>query len=576
MTGQGPVAPKNPTKKRPFFYIMQEKEIFGAKQADGRGVQFIYENDNRLINSARIAGNVTDENILELMKTTKGFRRLVHSIGVTIDMVTPVSKTEPVRFAFQMYGRTDAYVTGTTMYMDTYADGAERVLELADVAWSQDDKEPGQLRFEFPTPQLQAKVSVRFYLQDGYAAPEVIEDETVDTDSSEYAAMIERSLWHKGNLSRLHAAISKAQRGEDVTLAYIGGSITQGAGAVPINHRCYAYLSYQAFAQKYAAGENVHFIKAGVGGTPSELGMLRFDRDVLRDGAVKPDVVVVEFAVNDEGDETQGLCYESLVRRILALPWRPAVVLLFSVFAYDWNLQERLGAVGMTYDLPMVSILNAVTPQFKLGKGQGRVLSKNQFFYDIYHPSNMGHQIMSDCLTNLFAQAQDIQDKDETDKLLAERIAISNTYGKGSDFEAVKLLDAKQLPGGVEIDCGAFCSTDRELQCVELDDRLEQTAQFPDNWHKDADENGAFIMKITCKALFIINKDSASIDYGSAEVYVDGRYIRTINPHVNGWTHCNPLLVFHEQETAAHTIEVRMAAGDEAKKFTILGFGYVK
>lgn len=77
-TIQGPAAPKDPTRKRPFFYIMQEKEIFGAKQTDGRGIQFIYENDNRLINSAQIAGNVTDEEILELLKTTEGFRKLVH------------------------------------------------------------------------------------------------------------------------------------------------------------------------------------------------------------------------------------------------------------------------------------------------------------------------------------------------------------------------------------------------------------------------------------------------------------------------------------------------------------------
>lgn len=70
------------------------------------------------------------------------------------------------------------------------------------------------------------------------------------------------------------------------------------------------------------------FIKAGVGGTPSELGMIRFDRDVLRDGQ-QPDIVVIEFAVNDEGDETEGDCYESLVRKVLNLPWKPAVILLF-------------------------------------------------------------------------------------------------------------------------------------------------------------------------------------------------------------------------------------------------------
>lgn len=127
--------------------------------------------------------------------------------------------------------------------------------------------------------------------------------------------------------------------------------------------------------------------------------MIRFDRDVLREGE-QPDLVVIEFAVNDEGDETKGDCYESLVRKVLKLPWRPAVVLLFSVFANDWNLQERLQPVGRQYDLPMVSILDAVTPQFS-GKEQKRVITKNQFFYDMFHPTNLGHTIMADCLEYL-------------------------------------------------------------------------------------------------------------------------------------------------------------------------------
>lgn len=83
-----------------------------------------------------------------------------------------------------------------------------------------------------------------------------------------------------------------------------------------------------AFPEAFSAKNNVKFIKAGVGGTPSELGMIRFDRDVLRDGQ-QPDIVVIEFAVNDEGDETKGDCYESLVRKVLNLPWKPAVILLF-------------------------------------------------------------------------------------------------------------------------------------------------------------------------------------------------------------------------------------------------------
>ena len=62
--------------------------------------------------------------------------------------------------------------------------------------------------------------------------------------------MIERSLMNLGNTYRIRKAIEKARAGKEVTLAYIGGSITQGAGATPINTACYAYKSYQLFKSR--------------------------------------------------------------------------------------------------------------------------------------------------------------------------------------------------------------------------------------------------------------------------------------------------------------------------------------
>ena len=258
---KGPVAPKDPVRQRAFFYIMQDKDIFGAEQSDGKGVQFIYQNDNRLINSAKITGNVTDEKMLELLKTTEGFRKLVHSIGVAVTMIDQQPDTEKkkqVKFIYQMYGKTDPYVSGTNIVMDMEADGTEHVIEMNQMKWSDDDNEPGQIRFEFQESGLQAQATIRLYLQDGYTAPEVIENEKIDVHSPEYRKVISRSLMQLGNTARLKKAIDKAKAGEEVTLAYIGGSITQGAGAIPIHTNCYAYQSYEAFTKKYAAnGSNV-------------------------------------------------------------------------------------------------------------------------------------------------------------------------------------------------------------------------------------------------------------------------------------------------------------------------------
>ena len=255
-----------------------------------------------MINSAQIVGNITDSEILDLLKETQGFRRLVHSIGISVETENPEEKID---FVFQMYGKEDPLGGGSNLCCSLLGNGAEVRMRMEDMAWSADDKEPGQIRFEFATPQLLATANVRFFLNDGFEAPEVIEEEEIDFWSGDYQKMLERSLMNIGNTARFLKAVKKAKNGGDVTVAYIGGSITQGAGATPIHHECYAYKSYRAFAELFGKDENVHFIKAGVGGTPSELGMLRFERDVLRDGSMAPDIVVIEFAVNDEGDETK-------------------------------------------------------------------------------------------------------------------------------------------------------------------------------------------------------------------------------------------------------------------------------
>ena len=320
--------------------------------------------------------------------------------------------------------------------------------------------------------------------------------------------------------------------------------------------------------------ENVHYIKAGVGGTPSEFGMLRYERDVLNEGAVEPDVVVVEFAVNDEGDETKGECYDSLVRKILNSPNKPAVILLFAVFANDWNLQERLGPVGVAYDLPMVSTRNAVVEQFYKKPGEGRVVSKNQFFYDVFHPTSIGHTIMADGIKHLL----EVVDKQEQ---ASEDVDISKINPPlGGEFENVKLLDRKQSYAEAQIDCGDFKETDTELQAVERNMDLTHTPQLPYNWmYQGAKAEGdakPFTMDITCTALFLIAKDSASAAVGCTDVYVDGEKVLTYDPHQVGWTHCNPVIVFRGKERKNYHVEVRMCEGDEKKDFTILGFGYVE
>lgn len=558
----GPIAPKDPVKKKGFFYIMLDKQISSAPTPDGRGACVIYENDGRLISAAKITGNLNDEDELAMLASTAGIRKLVYGIGVSV-ISTDV---DGVDFVFRMYGKTDPYGTGTVIREHLTTDGTEYLIPFDSVNWSDCDDIPGQIRFEFDKSGFLATVNVCFYVNDGFSAPPFEALTPIDTESMAYKDMIARSVLNLGDTSRIRSLIYKAQRGEDVTLAYIGGSITQGAGATPINTACYTRLMFEDFEKRYVKGGHATYIKAGVGGTPSELGIVRYDRDVLGEGKYEPDLVVIEFAVNDAGDETNGECYEGLVRRVLNSPQKPAVILLFSVFVDDYNLEERLVPIGRHYNLPMVSIKSAVTKQFYMTAEEGRVVGKNRFFYDRYHPANIGHKIMSD---SLMALVQAVADGEQGDGAASEGACLS------ADFEMVELLDRKVNSFGAVIDPGSFSGTDTVLQCCEMNLDPFATPEFPNNWMK-VPGDASFKMNIRCRSLFIVTKDSADLNDGCADIFVDGSFVKTVNPREIGWVHCNSQLILRGSKTCDHTVEVRMHEGSEDKRFTILGFGVVR
>ena len=97
---------------------------------------------------------------------------------------------------------------------------------------------------------------------------------------------------------------------KDIRVAFIGGSITTASG--------YRTLTSDWLSETY--GDKFTFLDAGVGGTGSEFGAVRLQTDVI---SFKPDLVFVEFAVNDGGsydiaknDKTIIKSMEGIVRQL--------------------------------------------------------------------------------------------------------------------------------------------------------------------------------------------------------------------------------------------------------------------
>lgn len=378
----------------------------------------------------------------------------------------------------------------------------------------------------------------------------------------DYTKMIQRSLVSTGNNFRMKNAIEKAQKGEEVTIAYIGGSITEGYNAM--NTQSFAYLSYEHFKKSFGKGDNVKFVNAGMAGTPSSLGMIRYKRDVLDRAESAPDIVFVEFAVNDGDDVTKGDAYESLVRNILNAENKPAVVLLFSVFQSKWNLQTRLQPVGENYSLPMVSISDAIVPEINSG-----ALTNSEFFsLDGLHPTDAGHKIMADCI-NYYFDSVGKETKAEAD------ITVSDIAKIGKSFEGIQMVDSKIAAEGVKVTTGGFSETDVVMGTFRY---ANTTKTFPNNWkHSSSSGSDSFKMTLNCKNLLIVYKLANNKNAGKIDVYVDGTLAKTYDGfNAGGWNNPTTQLVFSNADAAEHTIEIKMASGDEAKDFSILGFGYTK
>lgn len=385
--------------------------------------------------------------------------------------------------------------------------------------------------------------------------------------ASTYNNMIANSFVSTGNTYRVMNAIEKSLRGEDVTIAFIGGSITEGKCASSYNE-CYVKQFYKQFKKRFGKGLglNVHYVNAGIDGTSSDVGVIRYDRDVLKKCPSGPDIVFVDYAVNDNIDSTDGVAYESLIRNILKGDSNPACFLLFCVFENGWNMQDKYLPIGSYYDLPMVSIKNAVMPAIEAG-----TLNIDDFWSeDTLHPNDNGYDIMTDCIMYCFDQIL-AKGKDCND------ITIPDAPVIGKDYENIISLDAVSKIEGIDIHPGSFHSMDLSLGAFPFN-RLR--LRYPHVWcHKEGEkDNRSFVMTANCSKLLLCYKIQPDQNVaGNVEVYIDGIYIKTISEYsMNAWNNAICVELFNDDTPADHIVEIRMAAGDEQNAFTLIGIGLVK
>lgn len=348
-------------------------------------------------------------------------------------------------------------------------------------------------------------------ISDGIEDPVPANEETVSLTPEEQAHrdMVARSFVQYGNTYRLNQKFTQAANGEKVTVAYLGGSITEGVGGTP--DTCYAKLSFDALAERLGAADNMEYVNAGVSGTPSILGNLRVQKDVLDYNA---DIVFIEFAVNDGMEEIYKQSYESLVRTVLQQENEPAVILLFTVTKTGHTCQEHMKQIGEYYQLPMISVPDAIQPEMEAGR-----MTWADYSGDEAHPNAEGHKLVAEFISNYF-------------DTLDARSFVDPSYEMpavpkfGSPYENAFLAEADydNRSENLQIgDTGSFTVESRRI------------ADFKKGaWVYSGEGTEPLKMTVKGNSLFFVCKRYESDTMGKFEVYINGAKAGTIDTNQKG------------------------------------------
>ena len=202
--------------------------------------------------------------------------------------------------------------------------------------------------------------------------------------------------------------LNKLRQGGPVRIAYLGGSITAANG--------WRVQTREWFSQNYPSAD-VQEIHAAIGGTGSDLGVFRLQRDALQ---YKPDLLFVEFAVNDGGASADRIwkAMEGIVRQT----WKanPQTDICF-VYTYRVGYEEDLrsgfcprAASAMEiladhYGIPSINFALKVVELERAGKlvfqaEDAPASDVIHFSKDGVHPLDAGHQIYTDLVAQAIQQ----------------------------------------------------------------------------------------------------------------------------------------------------------------------------
>lgn len=372
----------------------------------------------------------------------------------------------------------------------------------------------------------------------------------------------------------------RAKAGERLSVVFIGASLTWGANATDPQ-----LTSYRAFiAQRLeAAYPRAHFTfhDAAIGGTNSQLGVFRMDRDVLRH---KPDLVFLDFSANDGINEASPetlASYESLIRRIIVEARSPVVQVIFpfgwDVKAADFDKMKRRTAHLALSDAYRTTVGDAIS--LAVERVKAGVITVEQIWpVDLVHPCDAGYQLFADAAWAAF------QDGVQRQVVCAapQQMVHAETY---MNQVRVRLSTLGKLPMGWRKGSPHLTSAYYDMLMSRwLDDEVVASSHIERKSVVDKTHSSQQVARllITFRGTMVLLFGEGTIKSAKYRVYIDGKLVERVLPNAqeplcefdaaslsaraNGNTHHVAVVAESLAADCDHTIEIEPVFSDEIEQ----------
>jgi lysophospholipase L1-like esterase len=341
------------------------------------------------------------------------------------------------------------------------------------------------------------------------------------------ASMLQRSIINAGDAGRMNLFFNKVRSSGEIRIGYIGGSITERYNASSYE-KCYPVLLCD-FLKKTFGAINFIPLNKGIGATGSRFGCSRVRDDLL---SQKPDVIIIEYSVNDRIDDSLEVkgTMEGLVRQCLN---SGAEVMMLCMMSRDGDdaVQKLHYSIGKHYNIPVISYFSALKPLLQSGAIEWNIIGSDEI-----HPNDLGHFVSAALLYKYLRSSFLNSGEVNTGIPSTPHYLITDLYESASVVNKTDMMRILTSNQGWNTKTNEY-------------DRMEFLSAHSGDKIKVRTHWRELTLLYWCE----------NSQNGSAEISLDGQPVDTLaNNSINNWGgYMKKERVFLDNNVTSHTIEIR-------------------